>query len=58
MSTVAESRIAETVDRYLAGTDDAPMHFVGTDFGIIANDGRFESITGFVDVGPGAPSKP
>lgn len=40
------------------GTDDAPMHFVGTDFGIIANDGRFESITGFVDVGPGAPSKP
>ena len=39
------------------GTDDAPMRFVGTDFGVVAKDGRFESITGFVDVGPGAPSK-
>jgi hypothetical protein len=39
------------------GTADAPMSFVGTDFGIVAKDGRFESITGFVDVGPGAPSK-
>jgi SnoaL-like domain len=39
------------------GTENAPMHFVGTDFGVISKDGRFESITGFVDVGPGAPSK-
>jgi hypothetical protein len=33
------------------------MHFVGADFGVVAKDGRFESITGFVDMGPGAPSK-
>jgi hypothetical protein len=35
----------------------APTHFVGTDFGIVGKDGRFECITGFVDVGPGAPSQ-
>lgn len=35
------------------GTEDAPMQFVGTDFGVVAKDGRFESITGFVDVGTG-----
>ena len=39
------------------GTEEAPTHFVGTDFGIVGKDGRFECITGFVDVGPGAPSQ-
>jgi hypothetical protein len=34
------------------GTDDAPMHFVGTDFGVVAKHARFESVTGFVEVGP------
>jgi hypothetical protein len=43
--------------RNRGGTEDAPTHSVGTDFGIVGKDGRFESITGFVDVGPGAPSK-
>jgi hypothetical protein len=58
-------RLASAVDAHTdrvrftweaGGTDDAPLRFVGTDFGIVADDGRFESITGFVDVGPGAPS--
>jgi SnoaL-like domain len=39
------------------GTDDAPLHFVGTDFGVIGTDGRFESISGFVDEMPGAPAR-
>jgi hypothetical protein len=59
-------RLASAVDAHndrvrftweAGGTDDAPMRFVGTDFGVVAKDGRFESITGFVDVGPGAPSR-
>jgi SnoaL-like domain len=59
-------RLASVVDAHndrvrftweAGGTEDAPTHFVGTDFGIVGKDGRFESITGFVDVGPGAPSK-
>ena len=39
------------------GTPDAPLHFVGTDFGVISSDGRFESISGFVDEAPPTPSK-
>ena len=39
------------------GTQDAPLHFVGTDFGMIAGDGRLESITGFVDEAPGLAAK-
>jgi hypothetical protein len=59
-------RLASVVDAHndrvrftweAGGTEDAPMHFIGTDFGIVGKDGRFESITGFVDEGPGAPSK-
>jgi hypothetical protein len=34
------------------GTKDAPLHFVGTDFGIVGNDGRLKSVTGFVDEAP------
>ena len=34
------------------GTKDAPLHFVGTDFGILASDGRLKSVTGFVDEAP------
>ena len=39
------------------GTAEAPLHFVGTDFGVIANDGRLRSITGFLDEAPGLPAK-
>jgi hypothetical protein len=38
------------------GTPDAPLHFVGTDIGVIAADGRLKSITGFVDEMPVQPS--
>jgi hypothetical protein len=37
------------------GTADAPMHFVGTDIGIVGEDGRFESVIGFTDEAPAAP---
>jgi hypothetical protein len=39
------------------GTPDAPLHFVGTDFALVAGDGRLKSVTGFVDEMPGAPAK-
>ena len=39
------------------GTQDAPLHFVGTDFALVAGDGRLKSVTGFVDEMPGAPAK-
>lgn len=39
------------------GTKNAPLHFVGTDFGVVGSDGRLKSITGFVDEMPGSPSK-
>jgi hypothetical protein len=39
------------------GTAEAPLRFVGTDFGCIATDGRLESITGFLDEAPGLPAK-
>lgn len=34
------------------GTPDAPLYFRGTDFGVIGNDGRFKSVTGFTDAKP------
>jgi hypothetical protein len=39
------------------GTPEAPLHFVGTDFGFIAQDGRLQSITGFLAEAPGLPTK-
>ncbi len=36
------------------GTADAPLHFGGTDFALVANDGRLESVTGFSDFAPKA----
>ncbi len=41
----------------VGGTKEAPMRFVGTDFAIISSDGRFKSVTGFVDEAPGTPAK-
>ena len=38
------------------GTKDAPLHFVGTDFGVVGSDGRFKTVTGFTDEAP-APQK-
>jgi hypothetical protein len=51
------SRIDEYGDRVrfqweAGGTKDAPLHFVGTDFAILSPDGRFQSVTGFVDESP------
>lgn len=34
------------------GTSDAPLHFGGTDFAVVAVDGRLESVTGFSDFAP------
>jgi hypothetical protein len=59
-------RLASAVDAHndrvrfqweAGGTAEAPLHFVGTDFGVIANDGRLRSITGFLDEAPGLPAK-
>ena len=36
----------------IGGTEEAPLHIVGTDFGFVAEDGRLKSITGFLDVIP------
>lgn len=30
----------------------APIHLVGADFGVVANDGRLKSVTGFIDQTP------
>jgi hypothetical protein len=46
-----------TFQRETGSAKEVPLHFVGTDFGVIASDGRFGSITGFVDVRPVTPSK-
>ncbi len=55
-------RLASRVDEYgdrvrfqweAGGTKEAPLHFVGTDFAILGGDGRFKSVTGFVDEAPG-----
>lgn len=54
-------RLASRVDEYgdrvrfqweAGGTQDAPLHFVGTDFAVVDSDGRFKSVTGFVDEAP------
>jgi hypothetical protein len=59
-------RLASVVDahndrvrfqREPGGTPEAPLHFVGTDFGFIASDGRLKSITGFLDEAPGLPAR-
>ena len=34
------------------GASDAPLFFAGTDFATIAEDGRFRSVTGFIDALP------
>jgi hypothetical protein len=34
------------------GTDNAPLFFAGTDFAILAGDGRFQAVTGFTDAKP------
>jgi hypothetical protein len=34
------------------GSEQAPLYLAGTDFGAIADDGRFKSVTGFVDAAP------
>jgi hypothetical protein len=34
------------------GTEQAPLFFGGTDFAILAPDGRMRSVTGFVDAMP------
>lgn len=34
------------------GTPDAPLFFGGTDFGVVAPDGRFRMVTGFIDAMP------
>jgi hypothetical protein len=36
------------------GTEQAPLYLAGTDFGMITDDGRFKSVTGFVDAAPAA----
>jgi len=36
------------------GTAEAPLYFAGTDFAILAPDGRFVSVTGFLDAMPTA----
>ena len=34
------------------GAADAPLFFAGTDFATVATDGRFGSVTGFIDAMP------
>ena len=34
------------------GTDAAPLFFGGTDFAVLAEDGRFRAVTGFTDAMP------
>ena len=34
------------------GTEAAPLFFAGTDFALIADDGRFHAVTGFTDAAP------
>ncbi len=36
------------------GTDTAPLFFAGTDFAMLASDGRFRMVTGFTDAVPSA----
>jgi hypothetical protein len=59
-------RLASAVDAHndrvrfqweAGGTAEAPLHSVGTDFGFIADDGRFKSIAGFLNEAPDLPAK-
>jgi hypothetical protein len=34
------------------GTADSPLYIKGTDFGVLAGDGRLKSVVGFVDAAP------
>jgi SnoaL-like domain len=34
------------------GTNEAPLYLGGTDFGVLALDGRLKTVTGFVDAAP------
>ena len=34
------------------GTDHAPLYFAGTDFAVLAADGRLRAVTGFIDAMP------
>jgi hypothetical protein len=34
------------------GAPDAPLYLAGTDFAILASDGRIQSVSGFVDAAP------
>jgi hypothetical protein len=34
------------------GTETAPLFFGGTDFAVLAEDGRFRAVTGFTDAAP------
>ena len=34
------------------GTADAPLFFAGTDFATLSSDGRFRTVTGFIDAMP------
>jgi hypothetical protein len=36
------------------GTSDAPLYLGGTDFVVVADDGRLESVVGFIDAAPAA----
>jgi hypothetical protein len=35
-----------------AGTNEAPLYIKGTDFAVLAEDGRMQSVIGFVDAAP------
>lgn len=34
------------------GSDQAPLYLGGTDFAVMAGDGRFQAVTGFIDAAP------
>ena len=34
------------------GSEQAPLYLGGTDFAVMSSDGRFQSVTGFVDAAP------
>jgi hypothetical protein len=34
------------------GTEQAPLYLAGTDYAVVAADGRIQSVTGFVDAAP------
>jgi hypothetical protein len=36
------------------GTEAAPLYFGGTDFAVVAEDGRLAAVTGFTDAAPAA----